>query len=75
MMRTYYCTMYSYNAGYLATEHFSDTAEQARAFEENYINHFEDCDKHFITYKVIAKKTLLGEKVIKSERVRTWWEE
>ena len=75
MMRIYYCTLYSYNAGTLGTSHFSDTAEQARAFEENYIKHFIDCDKYFITYKVTAKKTLLGEKVIKSEKIRTWWEE
>lgn len=75
MLRTYYCTVYTYNGGTLGADHFSDTAEQARAFEENYINHFEDCNKHFITYKTTKKQTLLGEKVVKFEKVRTWCEE
>ena len=78
-VETYYITTFSYNAGLLGANHRSNTLEEARAFEEDYKNNFEDCDKHFRTMKVTRTtiKKLFRKSLVEStcEEVNSWCEE
>ena len=76
MLKTYYRTSYSYNAGLLGTDHFEDTLEGAQSFEESYKKHFPDCDKNFTTYKITEKTFLFGlvSKVVAVEKINDWYE-
>lgn len=76
MLRTYYRTSYSYNAGLLGADHFEDTLEGAQAFEENYKKHFADCEKNFTTYKITKRTALFGlvSKVVSVEKINDWCE-
>ena len=78
-VETYYITTFSYNAGLLGADHRSNTLEEARAFEEDYKNNFEDCDKYFRTLKVTrtTTKKLFRKLLVEStcEEVNSWCEE